>query len=100
VLAALSLSLEIDPRLIMIPATLSTSCAFMLPIATPPNAIIFGSGRIRTQDMARHGIVLNLIGVVLITVLTFTWALPRLGLDANGPKPDWAVPLSEVSNTP
>ncbi|MDB4637365.1 MAG: SLC13 family permease [Planctomycetaceae bacterium] len=96
VLAALSLNLGIDPRLIMIPATLSTSCAFMLPIATPPNAIVFGSGRIRTQDMAKHGIVLNLIGVVLITVVTFTWALPRLGIDVNGPKPSWAVPLSEV----
>lgn len=95
VLAGLSLNLEIDPRLIMIPATLSTSCAFMLPIATPPNAIVFGSGRIRTQDMSRHGVVLNLIGVVLITVITFTWALPRLGLDSEGPKPDWAVPVVE-----
>ncbi|MBD3672289.1 MAG: SLC13/DASS family transporter [Planctomycetaceae bacterium] len=98
VLAGLSLNLEIDPRLIMIPATLSTSCAFMLPIATPPNAIVFGSGRIRTQEMARHGFVLNLIGVVLITVITFTWALPRLGLDSQGPKPDWAVPVVEIES--
>jgi sodium-dependent dicarboxylate transporter 2/3/5 len=100
VLAALSLSLEIDPRIIMIPATLSTSCAFMLPIATPPNAIVFGSGRIRTQDMAKHGVILNLIGVVLITVMTFTWALPRLGLDVNGSTPDWAVPLTEIDQSP
>lgn len=98
VLAGLSLNLEIDPRLIMIPATLSTSCAFMLPIATPPNAIVFGSGRIRTQEMARHGIVLNLIGVVLITIITFTWAMPRLGLDSQEPKPDWAVPVVEIES--
>lgn len=99
VLAALSIRLGIDPRLIMIPATLSTSCAFMLPIATPPNAIVFGSGRIRTQDMAKHGVILNLIGVVLITVITFTWALPRLGLDANASNPEWAVPLIETQES-
>lgn len=90
VLAALSVNLGIDPRLIMIPAALSASCAFMLPIATPPNAIVFGSGRLRTQDMAKNGVMLNLIGVVLITAITFTWALPRLGMDGDSAKPDWA----------
>jgi sodium-dependent dicarboxylate transporter 2/3/5 len=95
VLAALAVNLEVDPRLIMVPAALSASCAFMLPIATPPNAIVFGSGRLRTQDMAKNGVFLNLIGVVLITAVTFTWALPRLGLDGDAAKPDWAVPVVE-----
>ena len=100
VLAALAVNLGIDPRLIMIPAALSASCAFMLPIATPPNAIVFGSGRVRTQDMARNGVLLNLIGVVLITAITFTWALPRLGVEGDGKSPEWAKPAVEQAETP
>ena len=67
-------------RLIMVPATLATSCAFMLPIATPPNAIVFGSGRIRTSQMARYGILLNLIGVPLLTISTFVLIKPIMGI--------------------
>lgn len=88
ILAATALKLEIDPLLIMIPATISASCAFMLPIATPPNAIVFGSGRIRMQQMAVYGLVLNLIGVVVITVATFVLIGPQLGLTVEG-LPDW-----------
>ncbi|MFG0288877.1 MAG: SLC13 family permease [Rhodopirellula sp. JB044] len=58
-----------DPAVLMIPAALSASCAFMLPVATPPNAIIFGSEKITVQEMARQGLVLNLIGVFVITTL-------------------------------
>jgi len=71
VLAEVSTRLEIDPRLLMIPAAISTSCAFMLPIATPPNAIVFGSGKIPMGKMVRYGLVLNLVGVLLITASTF-----------------------------
>jgi sodium-dependent dicarboxylate transporter 2/3/5 len=55
--------------LLMVPAALSTSCAFMLPVATAPNAIVFGSGKVRIKDMARAGFVLNLIGAVVITTV-------------------------------
>ncbi|MCA8999195.1 MAG: anion permease, partial [Planctomycetaceae bacterium] len=66
-LAAMAISLEIDPRLLMIPATVSASCAFMLPIATPPNAIVFGTGRVPMNAMMRYGLLLNLIGTLVVT---------------------------------
>jgi len=68
ILAPMALAIDVDPLKLMIPATLSASCAFMLPVATPPNAIIFGTGRVTMQDMMRAGLRLNLIGIVLITV--------------------------------
>ncbi|MDH4034745.1 MAG: anion permease, partial [candidate division Zixibacteria bacterium] len=63
--------IKTNPLLLMIPATLSASCAFMLPVATPPNAIVFGSGEVKMSDMVRIGIIMNLIGVVLITLLVY-----------------------------
>lgn len=60
-----------DPKLVMIPATISASFAFMMPAATFPNAIIFASGRIRVSQMVREGIVLNLFGVIVVTALCF-----------------------------
>jgi sodium-dependent dicarboxylate transporter 2/3/5 len=66
VVAALAVSLGQDPLLLAIPAVLAASCAFMLPVATPPNAIVFGSGHLTIPQMARAGIWLNLIGVVVI----------------------------------
>lgn len=71
ILAALAGAIHMDPLQLMIPATLSASCAFMLPVATPPNAIIFGTGRVTMQDLMRAGLKLNLIGIVLITVWTY-----------------------------
>ena len=68
-LAATATVSEIDPMLLMVPAVLSASCAFMLPVATAPNAIIFGSGKVRIRDMARAGFVLNLVGAVVITTV-------------------------------
>lgn len=70
ILAAAARGLGIAPALLMIPAALSASCAFMLPVATPPNAIVFGSGWVRTGQMARTGLVLNLSGAVWITFWT------------------------------
>jgi sodium-dependent dicarboxylate transporter 2/3/5 len=69
ILASTSNELDLPPLLLMIPATLAASCAFMLPVATPPNAIVYGSGRIRMADMLRAGLWLNLIGVALIVLL-------------------------------
>ncbi len=67
VLAAAGLAAGIDPAALMIPAALSASCAFMLPVATAPNAIVFGTGMVSTKQMAKEGFALNLIGAVLIT---------------------------------
>lgn len=76
ILAGIAISSGINPLLLMLPATLSGSMAFMLPVATPPNAIIFGTNRIKVIEMARAGIYLNLAGAVIITVMTYflaTW---------------------------
>jgi solute carrier family 13 (sodium-dependent dicarboxylate transporter), member 2/3/5 len=79
-LLIISEQLGTDPRLLLIPATLATSCAFMLPIATAPNAIVFGSGYITPGQMARKGIFLNFIGVPLLTAAACWYIGPLLGI--------------------
>lgn len=69
VLAAVALGIGVAPLPVLLGATLAASCAFMLPVATPPNAVVFGSGRLRIGDMARAGIWMNVIGVLLISSL-------------------------------
>jgi sodium-dependent dicarboxylate transporter 2/3/5 len=82
VLGALAAATCIHPFLLMIPAAMSASCAFMLPVATPPNAIIFGSGYLRIPDMVRVGFFLNIIGAIIITLLVYFLAIPILNIDA------------------
>jgi len=71
ILAATAVGVGIDPRLMMVPAAMSASCAFMLPVATAPNVIMFSTGRFAVRDMVREGLVLNLIGALVISVLCF-----------------------------
>jgi sodium-dependent dicarboxylate transporter 2/3/5 len=71
ILAAAAVSAHIEPRLIMVPATISASFAFMLPVATGPNAVIFGSQQFTVKQMAREGFVLNLMGVVLVSGICY-----------------------------
>lgn len=80
VLVSTAASAGIDPRVLMLPATLAASCAFMLPIATPPNAVVFSSGKVSFGQMARTGFALNLISVLLITAALAWWVLPLLGV--------------------
>jgi len=89
VLAAVAVAIEVNPLLLMVPATLSASCAFMLPVATPPNAIIFGTERIRSAEMARVGVILNLVGAVLITLCVYLVGRAVLGIDTSV-FPAWA----------
>jgi len=70
-LAALAVTMEVPPPLIMVPATFACSFAFMLPVATPPNAIVFGSGKLTVRDMMRAGLVLNLVGTIAVTLYTY-----------------------------
>jgi len=69
ILAALAPGLGVDPYLLIIPATIAASCAFMMPVATPPNAIVFGSRQISLPQMMRAGIWLNLAGIIIIPVV-------------------------------
>lgn len=73
ILASIAVAIKLNPILLMVPVTLSVSCAFMLPVATPPNAIIFGTQRLKVSDMARTGIILNFIGIILITLFIYFW---------------------------
>jgi len=72
ILAALAEVLGVHAYLLMVPAIVSCSCAFMLPVATPPNAIVIGSGHVSARDLFREGLRLNLIGAVIVTALTLT----------------------------
>ena len=71
ILAPAAMAAGLDPALLMVPAAMSASCAFMLPVATPPNAIVFGTGKIPIASMVREGLVLNFIGVVVITTVCY-----------------------------
>jgi len=82
VLGSLALAMGMHPYLLMIPATMSASCAFMLPVATPPNAIIFGSGYVRIPEMAKSGFFLNLIGGVIVTAIVYFLVIPVFNINA------------------
>lgn len=84
VLATAAQSMGIDPLLLMMPAAMSASCAFMLPVATPGNAIVFGSGFLSLKQMARAGFGLNLIGCVIITLVMVVVAVPVFNLTLGG----------------
>jgi sodium-dependent dicarboxylate transporter 2/3/5 len=71
ILAAAASSADMDPKLLMVPAAISASFAFMLPVATPPNAIVFGSNQLTVKTMAREGLALNLVGVVIVSTVCF-----------------------------
>ena len=77
VVAGIAIGLEIPILYLLIPVTIASSCAFMLPMATPPNAIVFASGYVKVHEMARVGIILNLIAVVLL-ILMFQFVIPIL----------------------
>ena len=71
ILAAASMAAHIDPLILMVTAAMSASCAFMLPVATAPNAVVFGTGQIGIQTMVRWGIWVNVLGVVVISAVVF-----------------------------
>jgi sodium-dependent dicarboxylate transporter 2/3/5 len=77
VVAGIAIGLGVPVLYLLIPVTIASSCAFMLPMATPPNAIVFASGYIKVYQMARVGIVLNLISVLLL-ILLFQFIIPLL----------------------
>ncbi len=88
ILAALGVAIQVDPLLLMIPGTLSCSFAFMLPVATPPNAIVFGTDRVRMTDMVRVGLILNLTGVAIVVGAIYALGGSALGIESTG-LPDW-----------
>ncbi len=89
IFAALAPGLGLHPLLVIVPTAIAASCAFMLPVGTPPNALIFGTGWVTIPQMCKAGLWLNLIGIALITALTYFVALPILG-----------APITEAPGTP
>ncbi|XP_036392577.1 solute carrier family 13 member 5-like isoform X1 [Megalops cyprinoides] len=87
ILASMSQSIGLNPLYVMLPCTLSTSFAFMLPVATPPNAIVFSYGYLQVSDMVKAGIFMNIIGIVCVTVAINSWGRAMFDLDSF---PAWA----------
>ena len=77
VLAPMAITLDIHPYILMVSATLAASCAFMLPVATPPNAVVFGSGYLKISDMVKAGIWMNLISIFILSLFVY-FLLPKI----------------------
>jgi len=90
VMASLAVFLNVHPYILMIPTTISMSLAFMLPVATPPNAIVFSSGYVEISDMVKAGFIMNIIGCILIPLLLYFVIFPILGISPDI-LPNWAV---------
>ena len=90
IMASLSRAIEAHPFLLLIPTTLAASCAFMLPVSTPPNAIVYGSGRIPILKMVVAGFWLDVLSVLLLTVFVYT--LGQLAFGVLDGFPAWAIP--------
>uniref|UniRef100_G3WJP2 Solute carrier family 13 member 2 n=1 Tax=Sarcophilus harrisii TaxID=9305 RepID=G3WJP2_SARHA len=87
ILASMAQAICLNPLYVMLPCTMAASLAFMLPVATPPNAIVFSFGKLKVCDMAKAGFLLNIIGVLTISLAINTWAYPIFKLDQF---PSWA----------
>ena len=90
VFASMAVGLKINPMIFMVPVTLAASFAFMLPTATPPNAIIFGTNRVSINNMIRTGFVINIVGILIVTLVTYVF----LGIIFNIEPfvlPEWAI---------
>jgi len=88
ILASSAIGIGQNPLIFIVPAAISASCAFMLPVATPPNAIIYGSGKISIPQMARAGFWINITISILLTIATYTLFAYTLSIEP-GVLPDW-----------
>jgi sodium-dependent dicarboxylate transporter 2/3/5 len=94
ILAAVAIGLGQNPLLLIVPAAIAASCAFMLPVATPPNAIVFGSGYVTIPQMVRSGLGLNILGIVITVIVTYAVVIPVFGVEINV-IPEWAQILTK-----
>lgn len=88
ILSPMALTLDLNPYMLMVATTVAASCAFMLPVATPPNAVVFGSGYLKISDMVKTGIWMNILSIVLLTLMVYL-LLPLL----------WGFDPLQFSNT-
>ncbi|MEN8138524.1 MAG: SLC13 family permease [Bacteroidota bacterium] len=90
ILAGIAVKIQVNPLVLMLPATLAASLAFMLPVATPPNAVVFGTNKLKVIDMVRTGVWLNFIGVAIVTTGVYFFAIYVFDIDITE-MPEWAV---------
>lgn len=88
VVAGLTNQIKMNPLFLMIPVTLAASMAFMFPVATPPNAVVFGSGKLQMKDMVKAGIFINIIGIIAVVLIAYFWGSVVFDIDPNT-IPEW-----------
>lgn len=81
VLAGLAIALDVHPLALMVPAAMAANCAFMLPVGTPPNAIVFGTGKVTIGEMMKAGFGLNILAVLMIIIVVYLWVPVVYGID-------------------
>ncbi|XP_010830043.1 PREDICTED: solute carrier family 13 member 1 [Bison bison bison] len=91
ILSPLAEAIHVNPLYILLPSTLCTSFAFLLPVANPPNAIVFSYGHLKVMDMVKAGLGVNIVGVAVVMLGMFTWIVPMFDLHTY---PSWAPPIS------
>jgi sodium-dependent dicarboxylate transporter 2/3/5 len=95
IVGALAVAIKVHPLVLMIPAAMCCSFAFMLPMATPPNLLAFATGKITMVEMCKHGFFINIFSVIVVTVATFTIIPAVLAFDVTE-MPEWALPVAKV----
>ena len=85
ILATLSVAIGVHPLLLMVPAAMASNCAYMMPVGTPPNAIVFGTGLISIKKMASVGFWVNMISAILIILVVYFLMPYALGVDISEP---------------
>uniref|UniRef100_A0A8C5BDL0 Solute carrier family 13 member 3 n=1 Tax=Gadus morhua TaxID=8049 RepID=A0A8C5BDL0_GADMO len=91
VIAELAIAASVNPLYLMIPTTVGSSFAFMLPVSTPPNSIAFASGHLLVKDMVKTGVVMNILGVLCVSLAMNTWGVAMFDLNSY---PEWAPPVN------
>ncbi|KAM9216217.1 solute carrier family 13 member 1 [Dugong dugon] len=91
ILSPLAEAIEVNPLYLLLPCTLCVSFAFLLPVANPPNAIVYSYGHLKVIDMVKAGLGVNIVGVAVVMLGMFTWIVPMFDLHTY---PAWAPPLN------
>lgn len=89
IVSGLANTIKVNPLFLMIPITLAASMAFMFPVATPPNAVVFGSGKLKMIDMVKAGLIINIIGITFVVLIAYFWGSVVFDIDPNV-FPEWA----------
>ncbi|XP_042347006.1 solute carrier family 13 member 3 [Plectropomus leopardus] len=97
VIAELAMHVSVNPLYFMIPATVGCSYAFMLPVSTPPNSIAFASGHLLVKDMVKTGIVMNILGILSVSLAMNTWGVAMFNLNTF---PEWAQTINKSAIVP